>query len=90
MRGKLLREYGSLKVLQESKFMINEDVRNRLMLESVYENRMIMEAVTERMLREGWFGDKLAKLKNTKVAEFVKDQSAKLGKKMADIGSKGI
>lgn len=90
MRGKLLREYGSLKVLQESKFMVNEDVRNRLMLESVYENQMIMEAVTERMLREGWFGDKLAKLKNTKVAEFVKDQSAKLGKKMADIGSKGI
>ena len=90
MRGKLLREYGSLKVLQESQFMVNEGVRNRLMLESVYENRMIMEAVTERMLREGWFGDKLAKLKNTKAAKFVKDQSAKLGKKMADIGSKGI
>ena len=73
MRGKLIREYGSLKVLQESNFMITEEVRSRFMLESIYENQMIMEAVTERLLREGWFGDKLAKLKNSKAAQFVKD-----------------
>ena len=90
MRGKLIREYGSLKVLQESNFMITEEIRSRFMLESIYENQIIMEAVTERMLREGWFGDKLAKLKNTKAAQFIKDQSAKLGKKLADVGSKSL
>jgi uncharacterized protein (UPF0147 family) len=90
MRGKLIREYGSLKVLQESNFMITEETRSRFMLESIYENQIIMEAVTERMLREGWFGDKLAKLKNTKAAQFIKDQSAKLGKKLADVGSKSL
>ena len=90
MRGKLIREYGSLKVLQESNFMITEEIRSRFMLESIYENQIIMEAVAERMLREGWFGDKLAKLKNTKAAQFIKNQSAKLGKKLADVGSKSL
>ena len=51
---------------------------------------MILEAVAWRLLREGWFGDKLAKLKNSKAAEFVKQKSAQLGKKLADAGSKAL
>lgn len=89
VRNALVDRYG-MKWLNESKFMISKSERAGLLLESACRNEMIMEAVVERLIAEGWFGDKLAKLKNSKAAEFVKQKSAQLGKKLADVGSKGI
>lgn len=76
-------------MLTESRAVTESD-RQALMLESACSNRVILEAVTEKLLREGWFGDKLAKLKNSKAADFVKQKSAQLGRKLADAGSKAL
>lgn len=70
--------------------MVTEDVRSRLMLETIYENKIIMEAIVEHLLQEGWFGDKLANIKNSAVAEFVKNKAAQLSKKIVDFGSDSL
>ena len=78
------------KTLMESNFMAAEDVRSRLLAEAVCENGAIMEAVAERLLAEGWFGDQLAKIKNSNIVKFVKDKAQQLGKKLSDAGSKTL
>lgn len=89
VKSALVSKYG-MKILTESKFMISRSERDQLIVESMCKNSLVMEAITQRLVMEGWFGDKLAKLKNSKATEFIKQKSAQLGKKLADVGSKGI
>lgn len=89
VRKSLMLRHGP-KQLIESKFLITESEHMEFIFEAVCQNDMILEAMTENLIREGWFGDKFAKLKNSKLAAAVKQKTAQLKTKLANAGSKSL
>lgn len=64
--------------------------RGFLMLEAACGNDFLMEALAERLVKEGFFGDVMSKIKNSKTVQGIKGVAKKMSSKLADASKKGL